>query len=582
MATSKSRLAAGALSASYDGNYWPRYPYGNLPFPFAANAGAVAQSTPALIANPNTSLLAFLNSLAASPTPKMLSGQHTDYFTGAAAQPWDDFTSGTTISSANIAGYLPSMFGLAVQGPYNAGAPTQQSIGGAAGIVSLANTSMAAGAVPLVTMWGGNPATNVFGPQANSGDLTACFSAVNGVLVTNSTIQNNWLANLAAIAVTLNGINGAYIFQPFPEANGTWNWWAYGGYTNGPTAAQFRALWTLTRNYLISKGVNCLWCYDVYVNTGAANTYTAGFVAGQTDVVAFDAYSDTPGSLAQIGNCYSTLLATGCPLIIGLLGNGTSSAPSGTSYETVLSNIKTQCPEVVAVNVWCQGWALAANSGAAAFMGDSAIIVRGSPPPLQPSADGTTIPNATQIVDASLNVWTVVGGIVFVQPPGGPSAAAGFSSGVSLLLWYGGVIYQSAAGKFYAWNATTSAWGPGQSDPRTSVSPDGTTIPPATQILDSAGHVWTVSGGVVFEDGASAGYSANVTELLWYGGVIYQGAGGVFYPWNQTTLTWGAAQGSPRASASGTTDPPASQIFDAADNIWTLQGGVVLENGTAV
>jgi hypothetical protein len=46
-------------------------------------------------------------------------------------------------------------------------------------------------------------------------------------------------------------------------------------------------------------------------------------------------------------------------------------------------------------------------------------------------------------------------------------------------------------------------------------------IPSATQILDSALHVWTVSSGVVIENGHNAGSSANVILLLYSGGTIY-------------------------------------------------------------
>jgi hypothetical protein len=84
------------------------------------------------------------------------------------------------------------------------------------------------------------------------------------------------------------------------------------------------------------------------------------------------------------------------------------------------------------------------------------------------SPNGATIPPATQLIDNGLSVWTVVSGVVYVQPPGGSNAPAGFSSGVTLLLWYGGTIYQEAGGVFYPWTGTT--WGAAQGDPRTSSS----------------------------------------------------------------------------------------------------------------
>lgn len=61
-------------------------------------------------------------------------------------------------------------------------------------------------------------------------------------------------------------------------------------------------------------------------------------------------------------------------------------------------------------------------------------------------------------------------------------------------------------------------------------SPDGTTIPSATSITDNGGHVWTVSGGVIYRDGATVGNTFNVSVLLWYGGMVYHcGTGGQWY-----------------------------------------------------
>lgn len=61
-------------------------------------------------------------------------------------------------------------------------------------------------------------------------------------------------------------------------------------------------------------------------------------------------------------------------------------------------------------------------------------------------------------------------------------------------------------------------------------SPDGTTIPSATSITDNGGHVWTVSGGVIYRDGATVGNTYNVSLLLWYGGMVYhEGTGGQWY-----------------------------------------------------
>jgi hypothetical protein len=67
-------------------------------------------------------------------------------------------------------------------------------------------------------------------------------------------------------------------------------------------------------------------------------------------------------------------------------------------------------------------------------------------------------------------------------------------------------------------------------------SPDGTTIPSAPSITDNGGNVWTVSGGVIYRNGATVGDTYNVSLLLWYGGVVYHvGTGGAWYAcWNST------------------------------------------------
>ncbi|HEV7447115.1 MAG TPA: hypothetical protein VGO18_31390, partial [Steroidobacteraceae bacterium] len=111
-------------------------------------------------------------------------------------------------------------------------------------------------------------------------------------------------------------------------------------------------------------------------------------------------------------------------------------------------------------------------------------------------------------------------------------------------------------------------------------SPSGTTIPNATQITDSAGAVWTVSGGVVHVNGQLASYSANAVLLLYYGAVIYvENSSGGWWSWNGTGWTPSA---DPRAAAgaspSGTTIPSTSKIIDDHGNVWTVSGGVIYEN----
>lgn len=64
-----------------------------------------------------------------------------------------------------------------------------------------------------------------------------------------------------------------------------------------------------------------------------------------------------------------------------------------------------------------------------------------------PSADGTTIPSGTSIVDKTGAVWTVTGAIVY------KNKTAVSIANVSMLLWSGGKIYQkNTSGQFYVWS----------------------------------------------------------------------------------------------------------------------------------
>ena len=61
------------------------------------------------------------------------------------------------------------------------------------------------------------------------------------------------------------------------------------------------------------------------------------------------------------------------------------------------------------------------------------------------SADGAVIPSATSIVDHLANVWTLNNGFIYKN-----GVKDKDSYNVSLLLWYGGMIYQrGTGGQFY-------------------------------------------------------------------------------------------------------------------------------------
>ena len=105
-------------------------------------------------------------------------------------------------------------------------------------------------------------------------------------------------------------------------------------------------------------------------------------------------------------------------------------------------------------------------------------------------------------------------------------------------------------------------------------SPSDTSIPPAAQIVDSNGGVWTVDGGLRHLNGTQAGNCNSVQTLLFYQGSIYVDfTFATWWQWNGSGWTQIAAD--PVAtSASGTTIPPAAQIVDSNGGVWTVDGGL--------
>jgi YVTN family beta-propeller protein len=186
-----------------------------------------------------------------------------------------------------------------------------------------------------------------------------------------------------------------------------------------------------------------------------------------------------------------------------------------------------------------------------------------------PSASGTTIPSATQIVDTQLNVWTLSDDQAYENGKLTPS------SGVILLLCYGGTVYQeNIHHDWWVWAWETAAWAV-SSDPR-AVSASSTASPSATQIVDSEHEIWTLSGGKAIENGHITP-SSEVILLLYAKSVVYQE--NIHHDWwLWRDGAWVATSAPPALSASGTTIPTATQIIDINLNVWTLSGGKAYEN----
>ena len=204
------------------------------------------------------------------------------------------------------------------------------------------------------------------------------------------------------------------------------------------------------------------------------------------------------------------------------------------------------------------------------FYGLGLAILMGSSPwataATVPSASGSTIPSASQLVDSALNVWTLSGGQAYENGQLTPS------SEVILLLCYGGIIYQENI--HHDWWVWAYGWA-ASADPRV-VSASSTVIPAATQIVDSALEVWTLSGGKAIENGHVTP-SSGVIALLYARGVVYQeNLHHDWWLWSQGA--WTATSAPPAVSTGGTTIPSATEIIDTELNLWTLSGGKVYEN----
>jgi len=87
-------------------------------------------------------------------------------------------------------------------------------------------------------------------------------------------------------------------------------------------------------------------------------------------------------------------------------------------------------------------------------------------------------------------------------------------------------------------------------------SPSGTTIPSATQIVDSTNGVWTLSGGTCYRNGVQAAGTvpvfdcAGIVSVLWYQGYTYVNASDGTW-WRYTGVWWTSVAGDPRGGQAG-------------------------------
>jgi hypothetical protein len=155
------------------------------------------------------------------------------------------------------------------------------------------------------------------------------------------------------------------------------------------------------------------------------------------------------------------------------------------------------------------------------------------------SADGTTVPTASQIVDNGGAIWTIGSGSAILR--NGVSAAGGYGSQI---LWKSGTIYVFGGGAWWQW--TGSGWinvgsatpgGTTTTSGSTTASADGTTVPTASQIVDNGGAVWTIGNSYsILRNGAPAGGGYG-SKIYWKSSTIYvYGTDGNWWQW--TGSSW--------------------------------------------
>ena len=204
------------------------------------------------------------------------------------------------------------------------------------------------------------------------------------------------------------------------------------------------------------------------------------------------------------------------------------------------------------------------------------------------SPDGTRAPPAPEIRDPYGAVYTLNGGQVHKD---GQWHNGG--TGDELLIWNQGLIYVHSANGHWYRDDNTQWTDVGTNDPEHGApppqigSPEGTRVPPASEIIDRQGAVYTLNGGQVHKDGQWHNGATGDELLIWDQGSIYaHSPNGHWYRDDSTQWTDVGTDdpehGAPPpqiGSPEGTRAPPASEIIDRQGAVYTLNGGQVHKDG---
>jgi hypothetical protein len=103
-------------------------------------------------------------------------------------------------------------------------------------------------------------------------------------------------------------------------------------------------------------------------------------------------------------------------------------------------------------------------------------------------------------------------------------------------------------------------------------SASGTTIPPATQIVDGGGNLWTMPslsgpGNIIYENGRPTTTAGNHIEVLYSGGTMYaENTGNVWWRWTSSSSGWQPLLFSPLG------EPALIQHVSSTSNPWPGNG----------
>jgi hypothetical protein len=199
------------------------------------------------------------------------------------------------------------------------------------------------------------------------------------------------------------------------------------------------------------------------------------------------------------------------------------------------------------------------------------------------SNDKTTLSGPTgSIVDATGGVWTLKSGkglVVYLN-----DVAAGFSSNVKLLVYFGKVIFQQNTSGSW-WNWINGTWAKAAAPAIFPVSADLTTVRPGsgTVITDTSGVQWTLTGTAqVAANGVTDASTANVNQLVFVKNAVWQqNTSGNWWCWRNAAWVTGAAPILLTASPNHTVVKLGAAITDTLGTKWALTtGGQIVKDGS--